>query len=137
METSFDLLFLPDPNQNLTYTRSAHLLRQAYRNLRCSRNHPHIASKTDSHVFCVNDYISDHEIFSFISGKRIWAKGPNYASSLEDTGYFFLCGRNIFYTFPQLEEMWRDCCLTLDTEIRETLPSTAYIPNVGSFSYRP
>lgn len=47
--------------------------------------------------------ISDPEIFSFIPGKRMWAKGPNYALSLEDIGYFFLCGRNIVYTYPQLE----------------------------------
>lgn len=66
----------------------------------------------------------------------MWTKGPNYALSLEESGYVFLCGRNIFYTILQLKGMWRDCCLTPDTEIRKILLSAAFIPNVGSLSYQ-
>lgn len=44
---------LPDRNQNLTYTRSAHLLLEIYRNLKFSHNHSQPASKTDYHMFCI------------------------------------------------------------------------------------
>lgn len=113
-------------HQNLPYTRSALLLLQIYRNLKYSHNHSHNVNKTD---YDYKDYISDHEIPSFIPGKNIWAKTPNCA--LKGIGYFFLHGRNTNSTFPL---NWKGCFgitgLSSDTEIRKPLPSTAYIPNL-------
>ena len=76
-----------------------------------------------------------HESSSFIRGKKnTWAKGPTYALYSENTGYFFLCGRNMGFTF-RLE--WKGHCrvvsLTPDARVRKTLPSTGRT-HLGSFS---
>lgn len=77
---------------------------QIYRNTRSSHNHSHY------HVLYINDPISDHKITSSIPGKRMWAKGPNQALSLEGTTYFSLCGRNIYSTLLLTwKGHWWDC----------------------------
>lgn len=57
--------------------------------------------------------------------------------SLENSGYFFLCSSSIFSILPT---SWKGCCrvvaLAPDAAVRKKLPSTAYIPNLDSFSYQ-
>lgn len=63
-------------------------------------------------MLCINNFIYDHEISSFIPGIRIWTKGPNYALLLEDTGCFFYVEETYILHFP-----------FIGTEVVGSLPS--------------
>lgn len=57
--------------------------------------------------------------------------------ALEGSGYFFLCDTHIDFTLPiKWNGHYEIIALAPDTTIRKTLPSTANILNLGSFSYQ-
>lgn len=70
----------------------------------------------------------DHEI-SFIPGKE-------KTLSLENTGYFLLCGRNAYPTLALNGKCAWSPVFTPDAGVGKTLPSIALGPNLGSFSCR-